>query len=781
MEPTIIITTEENKKDILRTNSKKHLFHNLKFFTFQDLKHQLFFDYDEQTILFVVRKYHVSIAVAKIYLDHLYFLKDLDYDKVQFLNELKKELDDNHLLIYHDNFAQMFQGKKVIVYGYPVLLKEQQMILDQLNVPIFYQNSNSFYTPTIFEALSLDDEVEFVMQEIMKLIQKKVSLSHIKIIASNEYNHVLMRYFNIFHLPFNKESKHSYYSTMLAQEFLAHYDQLSIEENILDLSEKYQNVNELVDIINRSVSIFSKDERKDFIIEDLKKIKLKEVIYDEAISIVDIHTSFSDDDYVFLLGFNVNEYPKIKRDIDYFSDEIKKDLGLDTTTDYNNYQKNIILNQIHQIKNLVITYKLRSSTGVFYPSMLIKELGGEVLPIFIDQSFSYSKLYSELKYAQALDNLYKFNIISSDLALFQSSLLIPYQQYDNQFTGVSKELIQDKFDHQLVLSYTNLEMYRECAFHYYISKVLHLDIFLESFKTILGSIMHHILELGLVKDIDIAVEMMKFVKEKEYVLNAKEMFYLEEFSKELSLVLEIIRKQQKHSELNHYLFEQEFYVYKDVEDMNITFKGNIDKVMYKEVSGHEVLAVVDYKTGNTNITLKDLDYGLHIQLPIYLYLLKKSDRFHDALIAGFYIQKVLVKKEAIELNKSIQELLENRLRLQGFTNAREDLMELIDDEYQDSKIIQNLKFKKDGTISSTSKVLSNKEMDEVIDQVDLIIDDTIHSILKGEFSINPKVINGKNVACTYCKFKDLCFRKKKDEVVLGGDSDEVDEGTVACN
>ena len=108
-------------------------------------------------------------------------------------------------------------------------------------------------------------------------------------------------------------------------------------------------------------------------------------------------------------------------------------------------------------------------------------------------------------------------------------------------------------------------------------------------------------------------------------------------------------------------------------------------------------------------------------------------------------------------------------------------MELIDDEYQDSKIIQNLKFKKDGTISSTSKVLSNKEMDEVLDQVDLIIDDTIQSILKGEFSINPKVINGKNVACTYCKFKDLCFRKKKDEVVLGGDSDEVDEGTVACN
>ena len=42
----------------------------------------------------------------------------------------------------------------------------------------------------------------------------------------------------------------------------------------------------------------------------------------------------------------------------------------------------------------------------------------------------------------------------------------------------------------------------------------------------------------------------------------------------------------------------------------------------------------------------------------------------------------------------MQELLEDRLRLQGFTNADERMMELIDDEYQDSKIIQNLKFKK---------------------------------------------------------------------------------------
>ena len=109
------------------------------------------------------------------------------------------------------------------------------------------------------------------------------------------------------------------------------------------------------------------------------------------------------------------------------------------------------------------------------------------------------------------------------------------------------------------------------------------------------------------------------------------------------------------------------------------------------------------------------------------------------------------------------------------------MMELIDDEYQDSKIIQNLKFKKDGSLSSTSKVLSNEEMDELLIQVDQIIEKVIDHILNGEFEINPKVVDQKNVACTYCKFKDLCFKQKKNEVILGGEEDELDEGTIAGN
>lgn len=781
-ECTIIITNQSNKKEILKNLAKEHQLLNIKFFDFKELKKKLYFNYNEEALAYIMQEYHVNLNIASIYMENLYYLKDISNEKIKFLLNLKKNLEDKGYLIKDLNFKKNLKNKKIVVYGYSLFsLEEKKMIEDLEKEVIIKKALAGNYTPKVYEAKNIEEEVEFITIKISELLEQHIPIEHIKLIASSEYYGILERYSSLYHIPIAIPSNNSYFSTEYAQEFLKQYDQYTLEENITYLKEKYDDLNDFITIINKSVLVRNQDTRKEFIIRDLKNTKINAIFYDKKVDIISFLDTITDEDYVFWVGFNLNSYPKVYRNDDYLSDDVKAKLGMDTSTLKSQLEKKKIIHKLKSIKNLVVTYKLKSTKGVFYPSFILEDLNLEKEPVQWDHKISYSKLSSELHYAKDLDYLYKFNMIGDYFHLYRHNLNIAYREYNNEFTGIRHDLLKKRIGNELTLSYTNLEMYNECAFAFYINKILKINTFEESFKIMIGNITHHILELGIEKEIDISKEMIKYVKEKEYALNAREYFYLDKLSEELKLVLEIIKKQASHSKLNEYLFESELYTYHDVEDMNITFKGLIDKVIYHEINGKEVLAVIDYKTGNKAISLDTIEYGLNMQLPIYLYLLKKSDRFKDATIAGFYLQKVLSNVPNRNNKKTLRTLREEEMKLQGFSNSRTDILELLDDEYMSSGTIKGLKFNKDGNLSGKAKILSEKEMEELTDLTEEKITEGIRNILNGEFPINPKVVNQKNIACEYCTLKDICFKEKKDEVILGGEHYDMDGRTTTSN
>ena len=766
----VIVTNEDNKINILEQLTKEKKFNNNKFFSFKELKKKLFFDYDNRAIFFIMKNYNVNINIAKIYLENIYFLKNVDEKKVRFLMDIKKRLDENELLIYNEKFKKYISNQEVIIYGVEELLNQEKLILDGINYKVI-NKENKNNEVNIYEAKDINEEVEFVVTQISKLINEGKSVNNIKIIASKEYNKYLEFYFGLFNIPINIESENSFYSSNIASKFLKLYDNLSIEEAIVKLKDE-KNINDLINIINKSVLVEDKALRKEFIIEDLKQYKMKNESYKDAVTIHLLDEEFSDEDYVFLLGFNIGNYPKIYKDEDFFSDKIKSDLGLDTSVERNRIEKKKCVNAIKNIHNLIITCNLYNGEKVCYPSVLIEENNYNVLKVNIDRSISYSRLYSSICYAKDLDNLYKYNDESKDLSMYQNNLNISYREFNNKYTKIDKNLLKERLASGFTLSYTSLESFNECGFKYYLSKVMNLDLYLETFKTIIGKIVHHILEIGLENDIDIELEISKFIKDLDFPFGARELFYIHKLSKELEFLLKYLKEQENFSSLKTYMFEKELCVYKEYDGINVIFKGFIDKVMSTKYNDKEVIAVVDYKTGDKNIKLDTLNYGLNIQLPIYLYLLKKTDEFKDSIIAGFYIERVLNNVFNIDKNKSLEDLKKENLRLQGYTNSNETIISLLDQNYLDSKMVKGLKFKKDGSFYASSKVLSNEDMEKLIITVDEIINDAIRKIIEGEFFINPKVVNGKNVSCEFCKFKDICFKTKEDEVILGEQFDQ---------
>ena len=70
-----------------------------------------------------------------------------------------------------------------------------------------------------------------------------------------------------------------------------------------------------------------------------------------------------------------------------------------------------------------------------------------------------------------------------------------------------------------------------------------------------------------------------------------------------------------------------------------------------------------------------------------------------------------------------------------------------------------------------AKVMNNDTLYNLVEYTKNHISEKTDSILNSEFNINPKVYAGKNIACEFCSYKDLCYMKEPDQVYY----DKVDD------
>lgn len=774
---TIIVCNNDTKKDILTKLNNTLL--SIKFFSIEEIVKSVFFSYDIEAIYFIMKKYNIKYEIAKIYLENIIYINDKPTTKkLSLLKEIKDSLKENNLLIFDDLFIPLIKNyDQLIVIGYDYLTKIQKEALEQIkkyiNVEIIENKTNN-YKPEVLKLPTISDEVEYVAKKISKLITDGIDINNIKITnISEDYYDEIEKTFKLYKLPININNKINLFSTKVGALFLKNYssnleDTLNILKEQIDLNNEINlNIyNSIINIINDYTFIEDKNEVKELIINDLKKNNFKIFDYKNNVEIVDFkHHTFKDNEYVFMLNFNLNNIPINYKDEEFISDKEKSDLLLETSIEKNKQEKDMVINKVKSIKNLIITFKEKTPFEKYYPSSIIDELDLHVISETLDPNESYSQLADKLNLSKQLDNLIKYGIIAPDLDIYYNTYKeIPYLKYNNSYTGIDKKLLKTYLGDKLLLSYSTMDNYYRCSFKYYLANILKLDIFEEKFSTFVGSLFHHILELGLETDINIDWETTKYIRETKKELTSKEMFFLEKLKKELSFIIEIIKKQKTYSELNNVLYEDKTYIQKEME-IPVIFSGITDKLLYKEENGMTIIAIIDYKTGNPDIDLRLNKYGIGMQLPIYLYLAKNNKKFTNPVFAGFYLQKILNNEINIEPDKTYEQLKENNLKLSGYSTTNKDILAKFDNTYSSSLLINSLKTKNDGDFYNYSKVLTDNQISAIINNVDNKITEAAKNIIDAKFDINPKKIGfGKtaNVGCEYCKFKDICFMTDKD-------------------
>lgn len=767
---TNIICPSSVKNKILDYINSLDRLINVKIYSLDEIKRLVSFDYDVNAILYLMDKYHYSYEVAKNYIENMYYVEDKEYnfEKLDFLVKLKKELIDKKLLTFNSLFVKSNKNVPFIVYGYDYLKSFNKKLLSNFNYKVIDKDVIDKNVP-VYKLDTLEDEIVFVINKIVSLIKDGVDINKIFLLNLDEsYNMEIIRLFKMFNIPVDISKSSNILSTMMGNKAYKYLVSTQSFNDTLEYikSNGFSNPTNLI-IYEKFLGIFNKYVGLDYSFEsilecikyDLINTSIDNNNLKNKVRISSLNNSvFLSDEYVFLLGFNQGVLPKTFKDEDYINDKLKEVLGLDSVNVINKLEKVATLRNIRSINNITVTYKLNYLGDLYYPSNLINEEGFLMLE---DNSFTTvnSLIYSKIKLSYMLDDLIKYDKRSDLLSKYFSSFDIKYMEYDNKYKKIDKELLYNYLGRKIALSYSSIDTFFRCQFRYYIENILKLNKFEETFYTILGSLFHYVLSHVYDKDFDLEKLYNYYLKDKEF--SVKEKFYLDKLKKELEIICKELQEFYNDTLFKDYFTEKKFEIDKST-DIDVVFKGFVDKIMYRENGSKTYLAVIDYKTGNVDINMYNWAYGIGMQLIVYLYLISKSD-IENYSFVGFYLQKILSNEVKIVKNKTYLEQKKDNLKLDGYSTSDEALLEMFDPTYENSKYIKSMKKTSNG-FYAYSKVLDEEVINKIPSFVDRKVDFARDKILDADFIINPKQIKGDNsvIGCDFCSYKDICFRKNND-------------------
>lgn len=737
---------------------------NIKIMTESEFLKKYYFDYDLETIYYLMNKYKLKYEVVLIYLKNLYYVENKEYsnEKLNKLVEIKKELEEHNLLKYKPLFLNKLKSMNIVFYNFYDLDKFYLNLIDNLkkitSVEVINEENNCYYEHKIYEFKNAEEEVEFVATKICELVLSGVNINNIVLLNSSDiYTNHIKRIFKYFSIPINIKDNNSLLGTKMGTFFLENINSdISKTFELLEINFDLKNslnleiYNRLITISNKFSFVSDYMEIKELLKVELLNTKLSDVILDEAVKVEVLEDYIpNDNEYVFLLGFNQGECPKNLKDEDYINDLLKEKLNLSTTTSKNIIHNKKIISIIKNAKNLWITYKLNGEQGSLTVSSLNEKLNYEVIHN-IKISYNYSNLNNNLKLARYMDDYLKYGSKNEDLDLLNNTYKNNvYRKYDNKFNGIKRT------SENITLSYSSMDNYYKCSFKYYISSILKLNCYEETFMTYIGSLFHYVLSKK--DNLSLEDSITEFMNNNPKEFTNKENFFLEKLKKDLEFILDVIKKQKDYTNFHNALYEK----YIEIPKGNDKFIGIVDKILLND--NKTLGAIVDYKTGNPSLELNYIEYGLGLQLPIYLYLINKINP--DIEIVGFYLQKILPSLITRNPLKDITSQKRDLLKLQGFSLSEEEKLSEFDKTYIDSELIKSMKVGNNG-FYAYSKTLTKNNMENIVKIIDQKIDEALTNIHNNNFDINPKVINNKNIGCEYCKFKDICYMTEKDIVRL---------------
>ncbi|MCU5745969.1 helicase-exonuclease AddAB subunit AddB [Staphylococcus sp. SQ8-PEA] len=377
------------------------------------------------------------------------------------------------------------------------------------------------------------------------------------------------------------------------------------------------------------------------------------------------------------------------------------------------------------------------------------------------------------------------------------SYLVTALTYRNATVQLSSKLTQDLYGESMHASVSRFEGYQNCPFKHFASHGLKLNertkYKLENFD--LGDIFHQVLRYiserlnGDFKNLDprkihqLTTEALNEILPEVQFNVLDSTSYYRYLSRRIGTIVEstlkALKYQGEHSKFVPTRFEAGFRrkprhqselqaaPLQTKQGIPINIRGQIDRIDTYQDKEQSFVNVIDYKSSPTSgsLDLTKVYYGLQMQMMTYMdVVLQNKERLGLSDLTkpgGLLYFHVHHPRLSFKLNDLLQVDVDKHFlkdfKLNGLLNDDESVLQAFDSRYEPKfkSDIVPLQVKKDGALSTTSKVANEETIYKFLKHNQQNFVDIASDIMDGHTEVAPLKYNQK-LPCEYCQYKPVC-------------------------
>ncbi len=186
------------------------------------------------------------------------------------------------------------------------------------------------------------------------------------------------------------------------------------------------------------------------------------------------------------------------------------------------------------------------------------------------------------------------------------------------------------------------------------------------------------------------------------------------------------------------------YIITSESGTKIGVHGKVDRVDVKKTGDKTYVRVIDYKSGAKSFSEKELDYGINLQMLLYLFSIWENgeERYGKDIVPSGVLympaKRPDVKITGSTASGDIDKQKQKELRMKGFVLTDENITN------QDDKAFYSASF---GDISRFTAIKN---------QTEKLLCKMADDLKLGEIAINPLYSGRENRACEHCDYKMIC-------------------------